>query len=156
MTAPHRHEGSCRCGAFRFAIEGDPIATFACHCRGCQKLTSGPYSLTAMIPADRFHVLAGESELGGLHGEHRQHYCPRCKTWLYTRPHGMEGVVNLRAVLLDDADAFPPYADVNLAEALPGVVSGAEAGFAGAPPEAELDAVIAANAAFLARYRARR
>jgi hypothetical protein len=68
-------------------ISAPPVMSAACHCTGCQKLTSGAYSLSLMLPAQGFEVLEGATEIGALHKPDAQHhYCPHCKSWLYT-PH---------------------------------------------------------------------
>ena len=42
--------GACRCGAVTLRIGAPPILTMACHCRGCQKMTGGAFSLSVAIP----------------------------------------------------------------------------------------------------------
>lgn len=49
-------EGSCRCGQVRLKINAKPLLTMACHCTGCQRMTAGPYSLSAAIPSEGFEV----------------------------------------------------------------------------------------------------
>ena len=51
------HSGQCRCGAVRIEATGAPLATMACHCTGCQRMTGGAYSLSSFYPADRFAVI---------------------------------------------------------------------------------------------------
>ncbi len=41
-----------------------PLATFACHCTGCQRMSSSAYSLSAMVPSDGFEILSGEPVRG--------------------------------------------------------------------------------------------
>ena len=101
--------GSCRCGGVEIRVSKPPIATSACHCRGCQKMSASAYSLTAMIPADGFEVTKGEPVIGGLHGADTHHYfCRHCMTWMFTRPEGMP-FVNVRPTMLDDASWFRPF-----------------------------------------------
>src|SRR5204863_376671 len=35
--------GGCACGAIRYEITAEPIVTFNCHCRDCQKTTVGAF-----------------------------------------------------------------------------------------------------------------
>ena len=56
---------SCLCGRVKMRITAPPLMSAACHCTGCQKLTSGAYSLSLMLPASGFEVLEGETVLGG-------------------------------------------------------------------------------------------
>lgn len=77
--------GACLCGQVKVQVAQAPVFAAACHCRACQKLTGGAYSLSLMLPSEGLTV-EGETEIGGLHNpvpEH--HFCPSCKTWLFTR-----------------------------------------------------------------------
>ena len=77
--------GSCRCGRVRFRVTQAPVMAMACHCRGCQKMSSSAFSLTVLVPADGFEVTLGEPVIGGLHGPNRQYFCPNCMSWLVDR-----------------------------------------------------------------------
>ena len=126
-------EGGCMCGGVRFRVTGAPLLTLACHCRGCQKLTGSAFSLTVSAPSDGLAVTQGEPVLGGLHGPHRQLYCPHCKNWMFTRPHGLDFIVNLRASTLDEHDWCAPFVEVWTAEKLPWVTTSAPHSFATQP-----------------------
>ena len=69
LTLPQ--DGSCRCGRVKLRISKAPLLSMACHCTGCQKMSSSAYSLSAAIPADGFEVTEGEPVIGGLHGAAR-------------------------------------------------------------------------------------
>ena len=125
---------ACMCGRVRIRINAAPVMAMACHCRGCQRLTSGPYSLSLMLPASGFEVLEGETELGGLHRtQSPHHFCTECKNWLYTTNIAGGQFVNFRATMLDDASWVRPFIESNVAEKLPGVASGASRSFEGFP-----------------------
>ncbi len=94
--------GSCRCNEVRFSLSEPPVITMACHCTGCQKMTSSAFSLSALYAAGAFTVTQGCPVIGGLHGVDRHYFCPRCMSWLFTRPHGIDEFVNVRASLLDN------------------------------------------------------
>jgi hypothetical protein len=126
MAGSRRIEGSCRCGRLSFAVTGDPLMVYACHCRDCQKMASSAFSLSALFPGDQFEHLGGATEIGGAHGEHRQHHCSWCKGWAYTQIAGPDGMISIRPALLDEPDAFPVLYDMMVEEALPGACSGAE------------------------------
>jgi len=137
---------SCLCERVKMRISAPPLLTVACHCKGCQKLTSGPYSLTTIVPASGFEVRGETPVIGALHGPHRHYYCERCKSWLYTIPHGFEEYVNFRPSMLDDATWVVPLVDVVTREKLPGVVSGAKYSFEYNPEPAEFPRYIEAFA----------
>ena len=127
-------EGGCRCGQVRLKVSAPPILTMACHCTGCQKMSSSAYSLSAAIPADGFEVTAGEPVIGGLHGATRHYFCPHCLTWMFTRPEGMDWFVNLRPTMLDDASWFSPFIETFTSEKLPWATTSAVHSYETFPP----------------------
>jgi hypothetical protein len=119
-------EGGCRCGRVRLKISAKPLLTMACHCTGCQTMSSSAYSLSAAIPSEGFEVIKGEPVIGGLHGAMSHHYfCPHCMTWMFTKTEGMEWFVNLRPTMLDDAGWFTPFIETWTREKLPFAQTGA-------------------------------
>lgn len=113
-------EGGCRCDRVRFKISAPPMLTAACHCAGCQKMTGGAFSVTAIMPSEGFEVIQGEPVIGGLHGATADHYfCPYCMSWMFTRATGMDWFVNIRASLLDDPSWFTPFMETYTSEKLP-------------------------------------
>lgn len=125
---------SCLCGGVKMRISAPPMVAMACHCRACQRLTSGAYSLTLLIPHEGFEVIAGEPVIGGLHRAELAHsFCPHCKNWLFSRAQGMP-FVNFRPTMLEDASWVRPYVDTGASDKLPGVVSGAAHSYPDYPP----------------------
>ena len=127
------NEGACRCGSTRFTVTGLPLITTACHCRGCQTMTAGPFSLSSLYPAEAFAPTQGTPVLGGIKGGTKHHFCPDCLSWLYTVPEGMDDFVNIRSAMLSDFDGHAPYAEFYLDEGLTGMKSGAVKSFGMAP-----------------------
>lgn len=125
---------SCLCGQVKMEVSAPPLLSLACHCTGCQKLSSSAYSMAFIVPAAGFEVIEGEPVLGGIHGEHEQYYCGHCKGWLFTRPAQMDTIVNVRSTILDDASWVVPFIDIETADKLPGVMTGAEMSFEETPP----------------------
>ncbi|MGK6312538.1 GFA family protein [Neorhizobium sp. DT-125] len=128
-------EGGCRCGQVRFRITAQPILTMACHCTGCQKMSASAFSLSAVIPSQGFKTITGEPVIGGLHGADAHHYhCPRCKSWMFTRPEGMDWFVNIRPTMLDDASWFVPFIETYASEKLPWAATPAVHSYEKFPP----------------------
>lgn len=122
---------SCLCGQVKMRIGEAPVIAMACHCTACQKLTSGAYSLTLMIPASGFTV-EGETQIGALHrDESKHHYCPHCLSWLYTTSPNLTamGFLNFRPTMLEDASWVVPFVESQTAEKLPGAETGAKHSF---------------------------
>ena len=147
-------QGSCRCGEVRFTVSGAPLATFACHCAGCRKMSSSAFSLSSLYPADRFDRTQGETVRGGMKSGPNHHFCPSCMSWLYTVPEGLEDFVNVRSSLLENAAEHRPFIDAWTREKLPWAVSGAERGIETVPGEEEFGELVSAYAAWDGRVRA--
>lgn len=141
--------GQCRCGDVQFEVTSNPLVTMACHCTGCQQMTSSAFSLSALYPGSRFRVTAGSPVLGGLRKEPRHYFCPNCMSWLFTRP--MEDFVNVRATLMEDARTFTPFIEAYTDEKLPWAVTGAKRSFPRFPAEEDWPELIEAYAEHVAR-----
>ncbi|PZO82162.1 MAG: aldehyde-activating protein [Mesorhizobium amorphae] len=127
-------KGGCRCGQIRFEVTEAPMLASACHCLGCQRMTASAFSLTLTIPAEGLKVLEGEPVIGGLHGSTSHWFCPWCMSWLWTRPEGIDWIVNLRPSMLDEHHDFEPFLEVWTSEALPWAKTPAVHSFAEEPP----------------------
>jgi len=136
--------GSCRCGQVRIEISAPPLFTSACHCRGCQKMSASAYSLSVAIPTGGFRVTEGEPVPGGLQGETiRHHFCPHCKSWMFTRIEGMDLFVNVRATMLDDTSWYSPFLETWTDERLPWATTPARHSYPRFPPEADFPHLLA-------------
>lgn len=125
--------GGCRCGQVRFAVSGSPSFTSACHCTGCQKMSSSSFSLSSGYPFAALEVVKGEPVIGGIHGATRHYFCGHCMSWIFTRPEGMDEFVNIRTTMLDSPPTEPPFMEVFTDEALPWAVIGAKHSFGTLP-----------------------
>jgi len=126
-------DGGCRCGQVRLKISAPPLLTMACHCTGCQRMSASAYSLSAAIPGDGFEVTRGEPVIGGLHGASRHYFCPHCMSWMFTRPEGLDWLVNMRPTMLDDPSWFTPFIETWTSEKLPWATTAAVHSFAALP-----------------------
>ncbi|HBK91374.1 MAG TPA: aldehyde-activating protein [Parvularcula sp.] len=126
---------ACLCGEVKMTVTAPPVLSAACHCRDCQKLTGGAYSLTLMLPETGFAVVSGAPVIGGLHRAELQHrFCPRCHNWLYTSGAVLPGFVNFRPTLLEDRSWIVPYFETKTAERMPGATTGAKIAYDHWPP----------------------
>ena len=141
----------CRCDQVRMRITAAPLIAMACHCTGCQRMTASAFSLSLAVPTDGFEVTQGAPVIGGLHGPSRHHHCPHCKSWLFTRPEGLDFMVNVRASMLDDATWFQPYVETARAEGFPWAHTGAKHSFAGMPEREAFGPLVAEYAQHGAR-----
>lgn len=135
MTLPELPwDGGCRCDRIRLRVSAAPILTMACHCTGCQRMSSSAFSLGAAIPTHGFAVTKGEPVIGGLHGADRHFFCGCCMTWMFTRPAGVDFFVNLRPTMLDDPSWFSPFIETYISEKLPWATTPAVHSYEKFPP----------------------
>jgi hypothetical protein len=106
-------------------------------------MTASAYSLSNLYGSDQFKVTLGEPVIGGLHGATRHYFCAHCMSWLFTRPEGMEQVVNIRATMMDDARSFRPFLETYTDEMLPWAKTPALHSFAKFPPRERFPELIA-------------
>ncbi|MGR3821671.1 MAG: GFA family protein [Salipiger marinus] len=139
-------KGGCRCGRLRFVITTQPLFTSACHCRGCQRMTGGPFSLSIGIPTPGFRVVEGEEVLGGTDHNFGHRFCGYCLSWVFTRPPGIDAFVNVRTTMLDDVPPEPPFIETCTAERLPWVQTGARYSFPAFPEMEEWGELVEAFA----------
>lgn len=140
--------GQCRCGETRIEVTAEPLMTAACHCTGCQSMSSSAFSLTAMIPASGFEVTQGEPVIGGLHGPQQHHYfCSYCMTWMFTRIDGVDAFVNVRPSLFDERKWFVPFIETMTKEKLPWAHTPATHSYEGFPSFEDLEKLMTEFAA---------
>lgn len=102
-------------------------------------MSASAFSLSAAFPSDAFTVTEGEPVLGGLHGSTRHFFCEYCMSWLFTRPEGLDFLVNVRVTMLDDPDPYPPYIEVYTCDRLPWVTTAAVKSYERIPPFEEYE-----------------
>ena len=107
-------------------------------------MTASAFSLSALYPLNEFEVTAGSPVIGGLHGATRHYFCSHCMSWLYTRPEGADGFVNVRATVMENAQSFRPFAETCTDEMLPWATTGAELSFEKFPSQAEFPILLEA------------
>ena len=139
--------GRCLCGQVHFTVSAPPVLTVACHCRGCQRLTSSAFSLSAAIPAESFEVIQGEPVIGALHGPSRHYFCPHCMSWLFTRPVGLDWFVNVRPTMFDGGRGCTPFVETMTDEKLAWATTPAAHSFPDFPPNEAYEGLMKAYAA---------
>jgi hypothetical protein len=97
-------------------------------------MTASAFSLSTLYLSNGFNVTAGDPVIGGLHGTTRHYFCGHCMSWLFTRPEGMEELVNVRASLMEDAQSFRPFIETYTDEKLPWATTPAVHSFSKFPP----------------------
>jgi hypothetical protein len=103
--------GGCLCGAVRYTIEAEPMATRTCWCRTCQAIGAGSATVNVFFPSE---AIAVEGELKdypcrALSGNIvHQEFCPNCGTPVFTQSEARRQVKGVRAGTIDDPELGKP------------------------------------------------
>ena len=116
-------EGACQCGEVRYKLYEAPLAVLACHCQECQKLSTSPFSVTAVIDSSKieFEGQLGSWERMAESGNRNQaRFCQSCGNRVYhLNPDDPSTIkLKLKPVLLEDDTLFEPTAHVWVSEKL--------------------------------------
>ncbi|MDH5205246.1 MAG: GFA family protein [Hylemonella sp.] len=107
-------EGSCLCGAVRYALSAEPGPIIKCHCRKCRKASGTAFATNALVERKDFTLQAGQEALAEYEstpGVFRV-FCRHCASPLYSRrPHEPERI-RLRIGTLDTPIAARPTAHI--------------------------------------------
>ena len=116
-------EGSCQCGQLTYRLFEKPKMVLACHCTECQKLSSSPFSITAIIESSAIEF-SGElkewSRSADSGNKNNAKFCPECGNRVYHfNPDDSETIkLKLKPVNLTNSEIFEPSAHVWTCEKL--------------------------------------
>ncbi len=118
-------EGGCACNAVRYRLRAPPMFVHCCHCRDCQRQTGSAFVLNALIEADRFTLLSGETAPSAMPTDsgrpHHVHRCTACGTALWSEYGGRSSLRFARVGTLDDPAALTPDVHIYVRSKLPWV-----------------------------------
>jgi hypothetical protein len=109
-------KGRCHCGAVRYEMPDEGIHQALCHCTDCRRHSGAPAVAWALVRQDQLTVEGELKEYASSeHG--RRQFCPACGTSLfYTNEQIFPGAVDVQVCTLDDPEAMPPGAQIQVAE----------------------------------------
>ena len=105
--------GGCRCGAIRYTLSAEPLATRLCWCRDCQYWALGNAAVNIMVPRAAVAVSGtprgweSEADSGN---RMRRSFCAECGTQLFSESAGNPLNMVIRVGTLDDASGIVPTA----------------------------------------------
>ena len=119
MTYPI--EGSCQCGNVTYKLKAKPQMVMACHCQECQKLSTSPFSITAVIDVNdiefsgKLNEWSRSSDSGN---KNHAMFCPTCGNRIYHyNPENLSTIkLKLKPVNGVDESIFEPTAHVWVSE----------------------------------------
>ena len=111
--------GSCLCGAVRYRLQADPIATRICWCRDCQKI-AGNGTVNMVVASTAIEITgqtaeyASTADSGNLM---RRRFCPNCGAHLFSNSSARPQITVVRVGTLEDPSSVRPSANIGTASA---------------------------------------
>lgn len=105
--------GQCQCGELRYRLSGSPLSCYACHCRGCQRGSGSPYTVSLLVGRSDLEVLAGtlgERRFRMPSGERSWQGCESCASSLWYASPLAPQIVAIKPGTLDDPERYQPVA----------------------------------------------
>ena len=110
--------GRCHCGACVYAFESEAVRASVCHCADCRRCAGAHGVAWLAVPSGAFRLVAGETAIYRSSPGTERHFCGACGTGLfYINEEFLPGIVDVQIGTLDDPDAFPPQALIQMADA---------------------------------------
>jgi hypothetical protein len=109
--------GRCLCGAVTFELSGDPIATAVCHCDHCQRQSGGAFSVNLVAHGSQL-TINGELQTYEERGDRgddvyvRRRFCGTCGSPIVSELAKTDGVIAIKAGVLDDRSDVKPTVEV--------------------------------------------
>lgn len=115
--------GGCACSAIRYECSAQPMMSWKCHCRDCQRFTGSAFVAGMVVPASALTFTKGEPKYFGIKSESGstiyRSFCPKCGSGIGGKSDGFPDIMGIRAASLDDSSGFEPQADIWTASAQP-------------------------------------
>lgn len=109
--------GGCMCGAIRYEARGAPEHNALCHCHDCRRAAGAPMVGWALFKRDQVTITGTPVDYNSSGDNHRQ-FCGTCGTGLFFYSDSVfPEQVDIQAATLDDPDALPPTACIQMADA---------------------------------------
>ena len=82
--------GGCQCGAVRYECDGEPLGTYVCHCRECQRQSASAFGISFTVSPGSIRVTQGTPKFwmrSAASGRQvRCAFCPDCGSRLWHEP----------------------------------------------------------------------
>jgi hypothetical protein len=110
--------GRCHCGAIHYEMPEGAARHALCHCGDCRRHAGAPVVGWAMLPAEQLRI-TGEPKVYASSEHGRRLFCADCGTGLfYVNEAMLPGMIDVQTGTLDDPEALPPEAQIQVAERL--------------------------------------
>jgi hypothetical protein len=105
-------EGGCLCGAIRYRVSAEPVATTLCHCRSCRRASGGTNVAWAVFNRADFRWLSGYPRAYSSSPGLEWLYCRDCGSLVGYRRASRPEHMDITTGTLDDPGLFPPAVEI--------------------------------------------
>ncbi len=103
-----RHTGGCACGAIRYRIDEEPLASGICHCRTCRKVASATTLPFVTFPARTLVYEQGKPRAFASSKGVVRTFCGACGSPISYQNDADPALIDMMTVGLDEPDAYRP------------------------------------------------
>lgn len=101
-------EGGCLCGAVRYRVEGEPLASGICHCRTCRRAASAPNLPFVGFTVSNFAIIRGNPVEFRSSPHVVRTFCGQCGSPLTYQDERHSDAIDIMTCSLDDPNVLPP------------------------------------------------
>jgi hypothetical protein len=105
-------DGGCLCGAIRYRVSGDPVATTLCHCRSCRRASGGTNVAWTVFNRSDFRWLSGYPRAYSSSPGLEWLYCRDCGSLVGYRRSSRPEHMDITTGTLDEPALFPPAVEI--------------------------------------------
>jgi hypothetical protein len=115
--------GGCACGGIRYEFSAEPVASFNCHCRDCQRATGSAFAALLFVPKVAFALSKGEPRFHSVTADSgnlvNRGFCPSCGSPIVSYTAGHPEFVAIQVASLDEPSVFRPARNTWVSSAQP-------------------------------------
>ena len=104
--------GGCLCGDVRYECQGEPVASFICHCTDCQQFSGSVFAAALIFRKEAFRVLSGNPTKFAVTAEsgkkNEREFCSKYGASLFEVLEKRPDFIAVAAGTLDDKAVFKP------------------------------------------------
>ena len=122
--------GGCQCGMVRYEITAEPLETYVCHCRECQRQSASAFGISVIVAHAALRLTHGAPNYWSRPTDSGRMldcaFCPECGTRLWHQDRDDGRVLSVKGGSLDRPPDLRGVPHIWTARRLPGVVIPAE------------------------------
>jgi hypothetical protein len=131
VNAQRIRHGGCQCGKIRYAVSGEPLAVYVCHCLECRKQSASAFGMSVKVPRANLTLVAGTPRFWSRQTDRGNRldcaFCPDCGSRLWHQASDAPAAATIKAGSLDDPVDASTAVHIWVKRKLPGILIPADA-----------------------------